>query len=112
MLSEEMEKDEKLMSVLMMTAAVMVHRDIERRAGVTLTKLQPFANKLHFMFSIYNNYNVRSRYKEIERTTTVEKVIEAVEEAMSVGNRQPRLLWYYDWQYLKVVRVPCYGFSI
>ena len=103
MITKEMEEDEEVMELIESLAPFLVKSDLERRSGVRLKKLQPFVGGCPYMFSIYNNYNALYRQEIISRTTTVEKAIEIMGEAMSVGGREPKLLWYYDWEYLKVV---------
>ena len=103
MITKEMEKDEEVMELIESLAPFLVKIDLERRSGVRLKKLQPFVSGCHYMFSIYDNYNVVYRHKAIGGKEKVLEAAKIIEEAMSVGGRKPKLLWYYDWEYLKVV---------
>ena len=103
MITKEMGENEEDMENIRSLAPFLVKNDLERRSGVRLKKLQPFVSGCPYMFSIYDNYNVVYRHKLIGGKEKVLEAAKIIEEAMSVGGRKPKLLWYYDWEYLKVV---------
>ena len=114
MITKEMEEDKKDMEIIRSLAPFLVKNDLERRSGVRLKKLQPFVSGCPYMFSIYDNYNVVYRHKLIGGKEKVLEAAKIIEEAMSVGGRKPKLLWYYYWEYLEVVctlSVPSRGFA-
>ncbi len=103
-LTEEQKRNVELMESLKGVARYLVRKDLSKRAGIVLEWVQPFANDWPWMLALYNNYNLGERCLEMEDVGGVQRVADTIQQAMTFGDYKPELLWWYDWQYLKVVR--------
>ena len=101
--TEEQKKNEALMNSLKPLAGMLVREDLSRRAGIEIVRERPFSHDWHWMFALYNNYNFGERALEMEKVGGVEKVADIIQKALTFGDYNPELLWWYDWRHLRVV---------
>ncbi|RPD54242.1 hypothetical protein L226DRAFT_575814 [Lentinus tigrinus ALCF2SS1-7] len=55
-----------------------------------------------WVLALYTNYDMGDRCFEMEDVGGVAHVANVVQEAMTFGNYNPELLWWYDWEHLRV----------
>ena len=101
--TEEQKKNDALMNSLKPLAGMLVREDLSRRAGIEIVRERPFSHDWHWMFALYNNYNFGKRALEMEKVGGVEHVADIIQEALTFGDYNPELLWWYDWRHLRVV---------
>ena len=101
--TEEQKKNEALMKWLKPLAGILVREDLCRRAGVEIVQEYPFSHDWTSMFALYNNYNIDERVLEMKKAGGVRRVAHIIQEALTFGDYNPELLWWYDWHYLRVV---------
>ncbi|KAI0693688.1 hypothetical protein C8T65DRAFT_833641 [Cerioporus squamosus] len=110
-LTEEQKSNDELISALKTLAHILVFlKDLSTRAGIKLERVTHFACGYVRMFAIYNNCNIEERTYEMEEVSgSVQNVVDVVEEAMTIGDHKPELLWWYDWEHLTVRRIVASG---
>ena len=101
--TEQQKKNEALMNSLKPLAGILVREDLSRRAGIRIVRDFPFSYDWTSMWALYNNYNFGERALEMEKVGGVEHVAAVIQEALTFGDYNPELLWWYDWHYLRVV---------
>ena len=101
--TEEQKKNEALMNSLKPLAGILVREDLSRRAGIRIVRECPFSYDWTAMWALYNNYNIDERVMEMKRAGGVRRVADIIQEALTFGDYNPELLWWYDWHYLRVV---------
>ena len=101
--TEEQKKNEALMNSLKPLAGILVREDLSRRAGIKIVREFPFSYDWTSMWALYNNYNFGERALEMEKVGGVEHVAAVIQEALTFGDYNPELLWWFDWRHLRVV---------
>ena len=117
-LSEEQARNEELTGLIEMCVPTVVHEHLEKESGVQLDMVRPFSDKHDGMFAVYTNHDAEERFDVIEDSVGMESVANFMNEAMNHGEHKSRLLWWYDWDQLRVVRIVlsraslCYSYPL
>ncbi|KAI0703259.1 hypothetical protein C8Q76DRAFT_802088 [Earliella scabrosa] len=101
-LSEEQARNEDLTGLMEMCVPTVVHEHLEKESGVQLDMVRPFSDKHDGMFAVYTNHDAEERFDVIEDSVGMESVANLMNEAMNHGEHKSRLLWWYDWDQLRV----------
>ncbi|RPD54243.1 hypothetical protein L227DRAFT_604180 [Lentinus tigrinus ALCF2SS1-6] len=102
-LTQDQRQNEELMHILNLMARLLVEADLFERSGIKLQSVVPFAGgDSAWVLALYTNYDMGDRCFEMEDVGGVAHVANVVQEAMTFGNYNPELLWWYDWEHLRV----------